>query len=128
MTTRTFTLNVDPHAAVIGDVTLWFQAEAVGTEFLDAYKDLRAVQQKVQGSKASSTKHAKAEDVSTETLAELHAAMRSFVGTFLMPESRDAFTTLRLPDRVLLQLVEYMAELYGSGTGNPDADGGTSSD
>lgn len=128
MATRTFHLNTEPHQAVIGPVTLLFQPEAVGSEFLTAYGELRDAQRKVTGGKATSSRSARAEDVSPEALDELAGSMRRFIGRFLTPESLAEFEALRLPDRILVQLIEFMAELYGGGSGNPDAAGGTSTD
>ena len=130
MATKTFSINTDPHLAVIGEATLAFQPEVVGAEFAQAYDKLRAVQAKVQslkGNKASSTKHAKDDGVDAATLTELSAAMREFIGGFLIEESVTVFAGLRLPDRILVQLMEWAAELYGGGSGNPAAAGGTSS-
>lgn len=131
MASRSFALNTTPHEATVGSVTLLFEPEVIGAEFAEAYEQLRDVQQKVKGaggSKASSTKHARAESVDAGVLGELSDAMRKFVGTFLLEESQAAFADLRLPDRILVQLMEWVAELYGSGSGNLDAAGGTSSD
>jgi hypothetical protein len=44
----------------------------------------------------------------------------------MLPESAAAFVSVRLPQRVLLQLIEWVAELYGGGSGNPDAGTGPS--
>lgn len=128
MTTRTFTLNTEPHEAIIGDVTLFFEPEVLGAEFVQAYTRLREAQVKVSGTRATSSKAGKAADTDPKALLELTQTMRSFVRDLLMPESRETFDGLRLPDRILIQLVEYAAELYGGGSGNPAADGGTSTD
>lgn len=127
MATKSFAIRTEPHTADVGGVQLLFVAETLGSEFAEAYSALREAQQKVTGRKASSTKHAK-EEAGTDpaALKELHEAMRGFVRGFLLPESHAAFDGLRLPDRVLVQLLEWTAELYGSGAGNDD--GGQSSD
>lgn len=130
MASKAFEIRTEPNEALIGDATLLFQAEVVGAEFAEAYDALRSVQQKVkglEGGKPSSTKHAKADHVDSTTLAELSNAMRDFVGRFLLPESKTVFDSMRLPDRVLVQLMEWVAELYGGGSGNQAAAGGTSS-
>jgi len=131
MTTKTFAIRTEPHEAIIGSAVLLFEPEVLGSEFAEAYDTLREVQRKVKavkGNGSSSTKHAKAEDLDTDTLIELSNAMRNFVSRFLLVDSREVFAGLRLPDRVLAELMEYVAELYGSGSGNRDAAGGTSSD
>lgn len=165
MAARTFHINTEPHAASVGDVTLLFQPEVVGAEFASAYAELREVQKSVKGNKASSTKHAKDDDTSPETLLKLNQAMRSFLAGFMLPESAavfnrfevthgktvEAFATreladaraeelgatdtvrdasLRLPDRILVALMEWVAELYGSAgdaEGKTDGPGGQSS-
>lgn len=130
MTERVFTIRTEPHRAVIGDKTLLFEPECEGTDFLDAYRKLQEVQgrvnRQVHGTKASSSKHAKEPEVNIEELAEVGISMRAFISRFLLPESRPVFDEMRLPDRILLQLIEFVSELYGGGSGNQDADGGTS--
>lgn len=132
MTERVFEIRTEPHRAVIGATTLLFEPEAYGSEFVAEYNKLREVQtrvgRKAGGTKANSSKHAKEADISAEELAEVNQALRGFIARFLMPESLDVFHQMRVPDRILLKLVEFAAELYGGGSGNPDADGGTSTD
>lgn len=124
--TKSFAINTEPHTATIGDVTLKLQPEVIGADFAQAYAELRTVQAKVKGNKASSTKHAKEENFDPAVLVEVHEAMRAFVRRFLLEESRAAFDAMKLPDRILVQLLEYTAELYGGGQGN--APGGSSSE
>lgn len=129
MAHKVFEIRTEPHTAEIGGTELYFEAEVIGSVFATAYDALRSVQQKVnaaQGGKASSTKHAKADQVDSSTLAELSDAMRDFVRRFLLPESVDAFDAMRLPDRVLVELLEWVAELYGGGSGKADATGTSS--
>lgn len=131
MATKTFEIRTEPHEAVIGANTLLLEPEVIGAEFAQAYASLREVQAKVKGAQAgkpSSTKHAKADGIDAGILTELSEAMRSFVRRFMLPDSQAVFDGLRLPDRILVQLMEYVAELYGGGSGNPVAAGGTSSD
>ena len=130
-TSRTFEIRTEPHEAIIGPHTLLLEPEVVGTEFATAYATLREVQRKVKGaqaSKGSSTKHAKGDGLNAEVLIELSEAMRVFVRKFMLPDSQAVFDGMRVPDRVLVKLMEYVAELYGGGSGNPVAAGGTSSD
>ncbi|AMD42745.1 hypothetical protein SEA_XKCD426_4 [Streptomyces phage Xkcd426] len=130
MASKTFAINTEPHEAVVGTTTLLLEPEVIGAEFAQAYDSLRVIQTKVktaQGGKASSTKHAKEDGITSELLAELSDAMRTFVRKFLLPDSAAEFDKMRLPDRVLVQLMEYVAELYGGGSQGNDG-GGTSSD
>lgn len=126
MASKSFAINTEPHVADVGGTELKFQPEVIGAEFAQAYAGLRAVQSKVKGNKASSTKHAKEESLDPSVLVEVHEAMRTFIRRFLVEESHAAFDTLRLPDRILVQLLEWVAELYGGGSGNDD--GGSSSE
>lgn len=123
---RVFEIRTEPHTARIGGAALLFQPEVIGSEFMTAYAKLREAQRKVTGSKGNSSKPARAEDTSPETLAEVTAAMHSFIRGLLLPESVPAYDALRLPDRVLIELIEWTAELYGGGTGKSPAAGGTS--
>lgn len=122
MATRTFMINVTPHEAVVGDVTLLFIPETEGAAFADAYASLRTAQ---EGIKAAG------DSIGADELRAVSAGMRAFVSNFLLPESVPDFESLRLPERVLVQLLEYVAELYGGGAGtkaNPTgAAGGRSS-
>ncbi|ATN93707.1 hypothetical protein SEA_ABT2GRADUATEX2_4 [Streptomyces phage Abt2graduatex2] len=130
VTSRTFNIRTEPHEAVIGPHKLLLEPEVIGAEFAEAYTVIREAQAKVkaaQGSKASGTKHAKADGLDASVLKELSEAMRTFVRRFMLPESQQVFDTIRLPDRILVQLMEYVAELYGGGSGNQAAAGGTSS-
>lgn len=130
MATKVFEIRTDPHEAVIGDITLLLEPEVVGAEFAQAYSTLREVQKKVkdaQATKGTSTKHAKADGLDAGLLSELSESMRGFVRRFMLPDSQTIFDGMRLPDRVLVQLMEYVAELYGGGSGNQVAAGGTSS-
>jgi hypothetical protein len=131
MATKSFALNEDPHTATVGRTELLFVPETTGPEFAEAYDALRDVQIKVKnarGAKGSSTKPGKPDDLGKDTLIELSDAMRTFITRFLLDdEQRETFAGMRLPDRVLVQMMEWVAELYGSGSGNVDG-GGSSSD
>lgn len=129
MATKTFQIRTEPHIADLGTAKLNFLPEVAGALFVEAYNGLRAVQTKLNGRKANSTKHAKSdEDISPEVLLELSEAMTSFVRKFLVSDDERAkFDSMEIPDRVLADLLNWLAELYGGGSGNPDAATGTSS-
>jgi len=130
MATKRFEIRTEPHEAHIGNDTLLFEPEVEGAVFAQAYAEVRSLQLKVQalkGQKASSQKPAKAESIDPDVLVDLSRGMRAFVRSFLMPESTPVYDAMRLPDRVLGELMQFAAELYGGGSGNPDAAGGTSS-
>lgn len=128
MAEKSFAIRTEPHRADIGGTVLLLQPEVVGAEFTDAYAEVRKVQSLVRsvegGGKASSTKHKS--EVDPEALRKISDAMREFVRGFLLEESRPVFDGMRLPDRVLVELMQWVAELYGGGSGNGDAAGGTS--
>lgn len=116
---RVFELRTEPHYAVIGDARIALKPEALGSEFVDAYQKVHEVQQQFTG---------KGKDAADpKSVQKLTNAMTTFVGTFVLDESQEEFGSLRLPTRVLASLVEFCAELYGGGSKNPPAAGGTSS-
>lgn len=106
---RKFALNTEPHVAEIGDdIVLKFKPEVQGTDFIDAYVDIKAVTDRYKASGDSS-------DVDTETLREAVVKTHEFVAGFLLPESKDEFDRLGLPDRVVAELMEFVMELYSGG-------------
>jgi hypothetical protein len=141
MSRKSFSLNTEPHEAVIGDVVLKFVPEVYGDEFLDAYAQLREAQKAVSGN---------LEDAGTEELRKSMDSLRTFLADLMTEESREAFNRVdvvkgsevvesfqswgaaeeyaqeldgatvvqhtRLPARVLAELMEWVAELYGGGT------------
>lgn len=116
MAEKSFAINTDPHVATVGPHTLTFEPEVVGAEFAQAYAGLKAAQKQVK--KAG-------DDIGPDELLAVNAGMRDFLARFMLPDSKELFETLRLPDRVLVQLLEWVAELYGGGSGNDR--GGSSS-
>lgn len=119
MAERTFEIRTEPHKANIGTTTLLFEPETNGAAFAGAYAKLKSAQQKLT---------AAGDNIGEEELTAVNTGMRDFVRRFLLEESKTAFDNLSLPDRVLVQLLEYAAELYGGGSGKPDAPGTSSSD
>jgi hypothetical protein len=144
--TRTFTLNTEPHIAVVGDVELKFQPEVYGDEFLDAYERLQEANRRLG---------VDVTNLSGVDPAKLRATVRSlrgFLARLMLPESAPIIArwdvvskgkvlgtytdpeeaeehvarvkgaelrdeSMRLPDRVLVQLLEWAVELYGGGNG-----------
>lgn len=118
MAIKTFHLNEEPHTIVVGGYTFLFTPEAGGAEFASAYSALSTAQTAAKNSAA-----AEGEAVSAEALADVSAALRAFVREFMLPQTVDAFDGVKLPDRVLMGMVEFLAETYAGGN-----DPGTSSD
>lgn len=117
MAEKSFAINTEPHVANVGPHVLQFEPEVVGAEFAQAYAGLKAAQKKIKDA---------GDDVGPDELLAVNEGMRQFLDGFLLPESSKLFATLKLPDRVLVQLLEWVAELYGGGSGN--APGGSSSE
>ena len=123
---RVFSIRTEPHPVQIGETVVRFQPEVNGAEFAAAYAGLTDVQKRVSksaGGKASSTKHARAEvELIADDLIDVSEAMRTFITRFLNDdESRKAFAEISLPDRILVELIEYIGELYGGGSGEARA-------
>ncbi|MFF0087792.1 hypothetical protein ACFYR1_50550 [Streptomyces canus] len=141
---RSFALNTQPHVAEIGDTELEFQPEVMGDEFLDSYSEMRDAQQSkgidlenlgeadpavVRGTvralrvflarqmmPESAGKFLRVNVVdpggevlaSYDDLAEAEAAATDAPGRRVVDE-------LRLPTRVIVELLEWIVELYGGG-------------
>jgi hypothetical protein len=81
-------LNTEPHVIEVGeDVELLFQPEVMGDVFIDAYSELREVQEAATGTDL--------EDLSALDPAKIRGAaraMRSFLAKLMLPESAEFFT------------------------------------
>jgi hypothetical protein len=141
---KTFSLNTEPHEARIGtDIVLGFVAEVYGDEFLDAYGRLRESQKAVSGGgenadpkelvKAMGALRAFLSDLMTPESRELFNRADVVVGgkvvqSFPSWDAAEEYAQgvpdatvvhqLRLPARVLTELMEWVAELYGGGASN----------
>ncbi|MGD9485747.1 hypothetical protein WDH52_21255 [Streptomyces sp. TRM70308] len=143
MANKKFALNTQPHVAEIGDdVTLYFRPEVMGDEFLDSYGRLQETQKflNVDLSDAASVDLSHVRQVNVELRvflaslmlpesAEEFARWEVQVGGKTVSshgepevarkaaEGRKGATVvdagLRLPDRVLVELMEWVVELYG---------------
>lgn len=112
---RSFEIRTDPHVINVGSARLLLEAEVIGAEFASAYSGLKAAQRQVS---------AAGDDIGPDELLAVNEGMRDFLRRFMLPESKEAFDALKLPDRILVQMLEFVAELYGGGSGN--APGGSS--
>lgn len=140
---KSFALNTEPHIAEIGGTELRFEAEVMGDEFMDAFYELRTAQQEkgldladIAEAEPSAVRHSvralrvfiarqmlpeSAElftrlDVVRDgevlgTFGDLDEA-EEFAGQHAGSRITDAF---RLPTRVLVELLEWVVELYGGG-------------
>lgn len=118
MAERTFEIRTEPHQAHVGEHTLYFEPEVEGAAFADAYAALKEAQKAIT---------AAGDNVGADELKIVSQGMREFLARFMLEESRTLFEGIRLPDRVLVKILEFVAELYGGGSGNPSAPGGPSS-
>ncbi|CAL9613654.1 hypothetical protein SUDANB1_05680 [Streptomyces sp. enrichment culture] len=144
MSRKSFALNTEPHEAAIGDIVLKFIPEVYGDEFLDAYIQLRDAQKSVGGGgenadpaelrQAMASLRAFLADLMTEESRVLFTRVDVVKGgevleTFQSWDEAETYAEgvvggasvvqhLRLPARVLTELMEWVAELYGGGTSN----------
>ncbi|MFD8774470.1 hypothetical protein [Streptomyces sp. NPDC059916] len=142
---RTFTLNTEPHVATVGETELLFQPEVMGDEFLDAYEALQASQKSlgvdVSNLAAAEPENLRAVVRSLRLFlarlmlpesAQIFARWEvvkdgQTVSDHATPEeAAEAAESvqggatvkdvgMRLPDRVLVELLEWAVELYGGG-------------
>jgi hypothetical protein len=138
-----FALNSEPHVAEIGDdITLEFQPEVMGDEFLDAFESL----QEMFTGLGIDPNNIAATDA--DKVRQAVTGVRLFLAGLMLPDSARQFARwevhhggevvavygtpdeargraaeldgaqvvdagLRLPDRILIQLMEWVVEVYG---------------
>ncbi|GGZ23234.1 hypothetical protein GCM10010387_15430 [Streptomyces inusitatus] len=153
---RSFALNTKPHVAEVGDVELLFKPEVMGDEFLDAYGRLAETRQQVgaDGDDLSGEDPKVLRKITQKLRVFLAALMlpesaRVFarwevhadgdvVAAYGDPEeaedaareiegARVVDCSMRLPDRILVDLMQWTVELYGSGGSDrpPTSSGGS---
>ncbi|MEU5834466.1 hypothetical protein ABZ820_12450 [Streptomyces diacarni] len=155
MATKDFALNTEPHVAQVGDTALEFQPEVMGDDFMDAYSELRDAQQAigVNLDDLAGVDPAQLRQVSralrgflghlmlpesAELITRLDVVKAGkVVGSFATVEDAEEAAAkvkgggarvvdgLRLPDRVLAELLEWVVELYGGGQRPPMSSGGS---
>ncbi|MFC8466010.1 hypothetical protein [Streptomyces sp. NPDC057250] len=146
---KTFALRTEPHEAQVGDTVLLFKAEVYGDEFLDAYEQLQEAQRAsgIKGGDLSGADPKALRRINAELQAflarqmlpesakafarwDVVAADGSELGTYHDPqEAADAADVheganvvdkgMRLPSRVLVELLEWVVELYSGGENRP---------
>jgi hypothetical protein len=107
MASKTFHLNDQPHSVIVGGYTFLFTPEAGGAEFASAYASLSEAQ--------GSSKPDADGNLAAEALVQVSSALRQFVKTFMLPQTVEAFDNAMLPDRILIGMVEFLAEVYAGG-------------
>ncbi|MFI0934571.1 hypothetical protein ACH4RG_22975 [Streptomyces sp. NPDC021019] len=152
---KSFALNVEPHEAAIGEHTLLFQPEVMGDQFLDAYERLRTTQRAagVDGDLTAAEPAVLRQVVdelrvflanlmlpeSAKVFAQWEVrAGGETLGSYGSPaEAADAAesagdgaavvsVSLPLPDRIMVELLEFAVELYGGGAKRPPTSSGGS--
>ena len=117
MATKKFALNTSPHVAEIGDeIKLLFRPEVVSSEFLDMYEDLQTARRDLEN----------VDDLDAGQLRTALAAVREFLAGLMLPESAEEFVHIQLPDRVLVELLEWVMEIYGGGSRPTGSSNGSS--
>ncbi|WP_406177966.1 hypothetical protein [Streptomyces canus] len=152
---KSFALHTEPHVADIGGTELLFQPEVMGDEFMDAYAELRDAQ-KAKGVDMDNLADADPKDVRRTVRALRLFLARQMVedsaDLFLRlnvdkdGETLESFQdldqaeeyaaqhdgarvtdALRLPTRVIVEMLEWVVELYGGGGNRPTTSSSASS-
>ncbi|MFJ2205927.1 hypothetical protein [Streptomyces microflavus] len=155
MANKSFALNTEPHVAAVGDTELLFEPEVMGDDFMDAYVGLRDAQQalgvdvenleNLAPQAIRSLSVALREFLARLMLPESAAVMTRLqvsqagktLDTFADQAAAEEFAAtvtgatrityaLRLPDRVLTELMEWTVELYSGGKRPPTSSSGSS--
>lgn len=149
MAIKQITLNTEPHVAEVGPHRLLFAPEVYGDQFLDAYASLQEVQKEVGDGDLSKLSGDKLRGLYGELRGFLARLMTpegaAEFNRFEVINGRDGqvladFRTreeaedhadklefdagvedksIRLPDRVLVELMEWVVDLYGGGGSRP---------
>jgi hypothetical protein len=139
---KTFALNTEPHVAEVGPHRLEFRAEVMGDEFLDAYQEMREVQaasgvdlnhlEEIEPEKLREVTQGVRDFLAAFMLPDSAAQFTSVdvvkdnqvLGTYSDRDEAESVAreegsaarvrpTLRLPDRVLIEILEWVVEVYG---------------
>ncbi|MFE0545214.1 hypothetical protein [Streptomyces sp. NPDC058891] len=148
MAEKQFSFNTRPHVAKLGDTAeLHFIPEVFGDQFLDGYKKIQDARERINGQTdltALSSEELRALYAAMRTFLaglmtpESAAEFLRFevikggktVADFRFRDEADAHAaglagarvedkSMRLPDRVLTELLEWVTELYGGGDSRP---------
>ncbi|MCX4550614.1 MULTISPECIES: hypothetical protein [unclassified Streptomyces] len=154
MAKKQFALNTQPHEAEIGDAVYLFEPEVLGDEFLDRYERLQEVNRRLNFDPANmGDAHLSQVREATTAMrvflaslmlpASAHEFARwdvladgSVTGSYATPADAGAAAAdlegaeavdggTRYPDRVLVELMEWVVELYGGGQRPPTSSTGS---
>ncbi|EMF20425.1 hypothetical protein H114_32819 [Streptomyces gancidicus BKS 13-15] len=144
---KSFALHSEPHVADIGGTELLFQAEVFGDEFMDSYAQLRDSQKKAgvdlenlaDGDPGELRRTMRAvrlflarqmlpESAELFTTLDVVDEAGRTLESFRDLDEAEAFAEghdgarivdrFRLPTRVMVELLEWVVELYGGGAGS----------
>ncbi|MFE4796240.1 hypothetical protein ACFRFL_14255 [Streptomyces sp. NPDC056708] len=154
MAKKQFALNQNPHEAEIGDSTLEFLPEVMGDEFLDTYArlqettkrlnidltdmqdaDLDQVRQTTQALRVFLASLMLPDSAAVFARWDVRVAGKNISSHDDPDEAREAAEEregakvvdggMRLPDRILVELLEWVVELYGGGNRPPTSSSGS---
>lgn len=103
---RKFELNTEPHVAEVGEHEFKFKPEVYSDEYLDAWANMQAML-------AGLNREDKDPTAIKERAVTSTTAIKEFVAALMLPESAELFATIKLPDRVLLEIERWVLEVYG---------------
>ncbi|PSK57996.1 hypothetical protein B0E38_01841 [Streptomyces sp. 111WW2] len=145
MAKKTFALNTEPHVATVGERDLEFQPEVMGDEFMDALAELKEAQKETSGIDlddlstvdpdklrgaarglrcflarlmlpASAALFTRLDVVKDgEVLKSFHDVDEANAHAEKVDGGARVVDAMRLPDRILIDLMEWVTELYGGG-------------
>ncbi|MCM1964830.1 hypothetical protein [Streptomyces sp. G1] len=118
MARKSFALNTEPHVADVGGTELQFLPEVESDQFLDAYETLQTAYREARIDPDDLS------TISADRLRLITGTLRGFLAAFMLPPSAETFAGMKLPDRILIDLMEWVMEVYGrrpSGSSNGSA-------
>lgn len=112
---KRFTVNTEPHVAEIGDDEFLFKPEAYTDELMDAWASLRTLEDATAQTRTKDPDDGTPVDPTevVERAKRASASIRQFVVSMMLEASIPRFNEVKLPDRVLIELMRWVMEVYG---------------
>lgn len=111
---KKFTVNTEPHVAEVGDDEFLFKPEAYTDELIEAWASLRVLE---EASAATQEKKGDGDKIDPTDLVErtkrASSSIRQFIASMMLEESVPRFNEVKLPDRVLIEMMRWVMEVYG---------------
>lgn len=113
MSRAKFDVFTEPHVAEVGDKEFRFYPEVLARKILEPYRELMAsldgidLDPKTLGTDPSAA--AQTMEQGTKTTA----ALCRLLSALMLPEDREVFEAMDLPDRVIGQMFQWIMEVYG---------------